>query len=155
MYEWSACRNVSGDTNVFVYLLKRTSDHNQPRRIAGCSYWDVPPIQNLFFLRDASVFCFKYTWETEHICRISNLAPGTKSDTLSLRAGQPGLDFRQCKILLLSAVSRPTVGPTQPPIQWVQGPLSLGDKVAGTCSRKLTFIWSYTSTPRTPSWHNA
>jgi hypothetical protein len=35
------------------------------------------------------------------------------------RAGGPGFDSRQCKIFLFSTASRPTLGPTQPPIQWV------------------------------------
>jgi hypothetical protein len=34
-------------------------------------------------------------------------------------------------IFLLSTVSRPALGPTQPPIQWVQGALSLGVKRPG------------------------
>jgi hypothetical protein len=42
-------------------------------------------------------------------------------------------------IFLYTTVFRPTVGPTQPPIQWVPGALPLGGKAAGA--------WSYTSTP--------
>jgi hypothetical protein len=34
-------------------------------------------------------------------------------------------------ILLLSTASRPVLGPTQPPIQWVPGAPSLGGKAAG------------------------
>jgi hypothetical protein len=41
-----------------------------------------------------------------------------------LRAGWPGFDPQQCKIFHFSIVFRPTVGPTQPPIQWVLGTLS-------------------------------
>jgi hypothetical protein len=36
-----------------------------------------------------------------------------------LRAGRPGFDSRQGKIFLFSTVSRPALGATQPPIQWV------------------------------------
>jgi hypothetical protein len=36
-----------------------------------------------------------------------------------LRAGLPGFDSRQCKIFLFTTASRPKLGPTQPPIQWV------------------------------------
>jgi hypothetical protein len=38
---------------------------------------------------------------------------------------------RQCKIFLFSTASRPTLGPTQPPIQWVTGGDFPGDKAAG------------------------
>jgi hypothetical protein len=38
-----------------------------------------------------------------------------------LRAGRPGFDSQQCKIFLFSTASRPTLGPTQPPIQCVPG----------------------------------
>jgi hypothetical protein len=38
-----------------------------------------------------------------------------------LRAGWPGFDSRQCNISLFSTASRPALGPTQPPIQWVPG----------------------------------
>jgi hypothetical protein len=43
-------------------------------------------------------------------------------DTASLlRAGWPGFDSRQGNIFLLSTVSRPAPGSTQPPVQWVPG----------------------------------
>jgi hypothetical protein len=43
---------------------------------------------------------------------------------------------RQCIIFLFSTASRPTLGPTQPPIQWVTRALSPfpGGKAAGACS---------------------
>jgi hypothetical protein len=43
-----------------------------------------------------------------------------------LRAGWPGFDSRQgAKVSLHSTASRPVLGPTQPPTQWVSGALSL------------------------------
>jgi hypothetical protein len=48
-----------------------------------------------------------------------------------LQAGRPRFDSRQCKIFLFSTASRPTLEPTQPPIQWVPGALSLGVKQQG------------------------
>jgi hypothetical protein len=41
------------------------------------------------------------------------------------RAGRPGFDsFQRQDIFLLSTASRPALGPTQPPIQWVTWALS-------------------------------
>jgi hypothetical protein len=46
------------------------------------------------------------------------------------RTGRPGFDPRQRqRIFLLASASRPTLGPTQPPVQWVPGALSPGVKV--------------------------
>jgi hypothetical protein len=56
-------------------------------------------------------------------------------------------------IFLFTTVSRTALGPTQPPIQWVLGALSLGVKRPGReadlsppSSAKVN-AWSYTSTP--------
>jgi hypothetical protein len=45
-----------------------------------------------------------------------------------LRAERPRFDSRQDKIFLFSTASRPALGPTQPPVQWVPGVISLGIK---------------------------
>jgi hypothetical protein len=47
------------------------------------------------------------------------------------RAGRPGFDSRQRNIIFFSPASRPTLGPNQPPIQWVPGALSPGVKRLG------------------------
>jgi hypothetical protein len=56
-------------------------------------------------------------------------------------------------IFLFTTASRPTLGPTQPPIQWVPGTLSLGVKRPGReadhstpSSANVKNAWSYTST---------
>jgi hypothetical protein len=46
-------------------------------------------------------------------------------DRVSRVDSQQGLGF-----LLFATASRTNLGPTQPPIQWVPGALSLGDKAA-------------------------
>jgi hypothetical protein len=58
------------------------------------------------------------------------------------------------KVFLLSTSPRPTLGSTQPPIQWVTGTLSQGVKQPGReadhsplTSAKVKNIWSYRSTP--------
>jgi hypothetical protein len=57
-------------------------------------------------------------------------------------------------MFLFTIVSRPALGPTQPPIQWVPGALSLGVKQSGRegdhsppSSAEVKNAWSYTSTP--------
>jgi len=74
-----------------------------------------------------------------------------------LQAGIPGFDsWLGQGILLLATTSRPVLGTTQPPIQWVQGALSPGVKRSRReadhsppPSAELKNTWSYTSTPPT------
>jgi hypothetical protein len=72
--------------------------------------------------------------------------------TDGIRAGRPGFDSRQGQ--QISTASRPIVGPTQPPIQRVLGPLSPGVKWPGLesdhsppTSAEVKKTWIYTSTP--------
>jgi hypothetical protein len=58
-------------------------------------------------------------------------------------------------IFLFTPASRLALGPTQPPIQWVSGVLSLGVKRPGPeadhsppSDAKVKNVWSYTSTPQ-------
>jgi len=70
---------------------------------------------------------------------------------------------RQKLIKSFSAtMSRPTLGPTQPPIQWVQGFFPKGGRVkqpahvvnhSFSSRAKLKNEYSYTSIPCMPSWH--
>jgi hypothetical protein len=62
-------------------------------------------------------------------------------------------------IFPFATASRPTLAPTQPPIQWILGALSPRVKPPGreadhspTSSAKVKNAWSCTSTPRTSSW---
>jgi hypothetical protein len=71
-----------------------------------------------------------------------------------LRAGLSGFDSRQRKILMFSTASRPTLGPSQPPIQCVTGAISPGVMRSGReadhsppCSAEVKNTWTYTSTP--------
>jgi hypothetical protein len=64
----------------------------------------------------------------EHLRRYSN----------GLQTGRPGFDSRQGQeILLFSTGPRPSLGPTQPPIQWVPGALSPGVKRSGRLAGHL------------------
>jgi hypothetical protein len=64
--------------------------------------------------------------------------------------------------VLSSTASRPTLGPTQPPIQWVAGALSTGVKRQGLeadhsppSSVEVKNGGAIISIPNTPSWRGA
>jgi hypothetical protein len=69
--------------------------------------------------------------------------------------GRPGFDFWQGQgFFLLATTSRPALGPTNPPIQWVPGALSPEVKRPGReghhlppSSVEVKNAWSYTSSP--------
>jgi hypothetical protein len=70
--------------------------------------------------------------------------------------GVLGFDSRrELGIFLLTTASRTALGPTQPPLQWIPGALSLGVKRPGReadhsppSSFEVNDAWSYTSTPQ-------
>jgi hypothetical protein len=75
---------------------------------------------------------------------------------ITLRIGRPRFDPRQGRkgIFSPSPVSRPALGPTQPPIQWVPGAISPAEKQPGReadhsppSSAEDKNTWSYTSPP--------
>jgi hypothetical protein len=68
--------------------------------------------------------CQEHLDPREIQCRARALQLSRYSDRL--RTGRPGFDSRQCKIFLFSTASRPALGPTQPPVQWVPGAFSPG-----------------------------
>jgi hypothetical protein len=75
-----------------------------------------------------------------------------------------GFESRQWRgIFLFTTVSRPALGPTQPPIQWVPGAPSLGVTWQGRepdhsppSSAQVKNAWSYISTPpiRLMTWYS-
>jgi hypothetical protein len=73
-----------------------------------------------------------------------------------LRVDDLGFESRQrLGIFLCTTASRAALGPTQPPVQWVPGAVSLGVKRPGRESdysppSRADFknAWSYTSTPQ-------
>jgi hypothetical protein len=72
-----------------------------------------------------------------------------------LRAGSSGFDsLRGLGIFLFTTASRPALGSTEPPIQWVPGALSLGVKRpvrdadhSPPSSVEIKNAWIYTFTP--------
>jgi hypothetical protein len=75
---------------------------------------------------------------------------------ITLRAGRPGFDswLAMMGIFLFSTASRPALGVTQPPIEWIPGILPPAVKRPGLeadnsppSSVEIKNTWSYTSTP--------
>jgi hypothetical protein len=86
----------------------------------------------------------------------SNLKPGYLIGiALGYGPDDPGFESRQgLGIFLFTIASKPALGPTQPPIQWVPGDLSQGVKRLGREAdhtspsiAEVKNAWSYTSTP--------
>jgi hypothetical protein len=76
------------------------------------------------------------------------------------QSGRSSFDPRQGqRILLLAPAARPALGPTQPPIQWVQGVLSPGVKrgrgVTLTTHPHLVPRELHLLSPHVPPWHVA
>jgi len=80
-----------------------------------------------------------------------------------LRARQSVFDSRrELRIFLFSTMTRSALVPTQPPIQWVPGALSLRVKQSGheadhssPSSAEVNKAWRYTSIHNTTSWLGA
>jgi hypothetical protein len=79
-------------------------------------------------------------------------APRSSEYSAGLRAGVPK---GAGNIFLLTTASRTALGPTQPPIQWVPGFLSLGVKrrrreadYSPPSRAEVKNAWNYTSTPQ-------
>jgi hypothetical protein len=67
-----------------------------------------------------------------------------------------GFDSRRgLRIFLFTTASSTALGPTQPPIQWVQGSLSLGVKRRGNGAEVQEFVELYFHSPITFSWRGA
>jgi hypothetical protein len=103
-----------------------------------------------------------YRLVTKDTCALNKILYNFEPRQLSrysdwLRAGRPrcrSSSPRKVKNFLFSTSSRPTVGPTQPHIQWVPGPLSPGVKRQGReadhsppTSAEVKKMRIYTSTP--------
>jgi hypothetical protein len=78
--------------------------------------------------------------------------------------GVQGFDSRRgLGIFLFTTASRKALGPTQPPIQWVPGPLSVGikrpereaDHSSPSSAEVKEWVELYLHSPNTPSWRGA
>jgi hypothetical protein len=100
--------------------------------------------------------CFKFLWY--------NYFALVWFSPRNYRLDDMGFESRKgLGIFLFKTASRPALGPTQPPIQWVQGALSVGIKRAGREAdhshpfnvRDQECMEPYLHSPTTPSWRGA
>jgi hypothetical protein len=95
------------------------------------------------------------TVQTKKYLQVFHSTAPFNQQQLNLKPYDPLFDTRQrLRIFLFATAFRPPLGPTQPPIQWVPGALSLGVKSQGreadhspTPSAEFKNAWSYTFTP--------
>jgi hypothetical protein len=104
---------------------------------------------------------------TSRICMIlnSDQQPGQLSGiALGYGLDNRGFEYRQgLGIFLFTTASRPALGPTQPPIQWVPGDLSLrvkrqrreADHSPPSIAKVKEYLELYLHSPSTPSWRCA
>jgi hypothetical protein len=92
-----------------------------------------------------------------HILRTSSTALGYKLEDRRFESRQ-GLG-----IFLFTTATRPALGPTQPPVQWLPGALSVGIKRPGhegdrsppPSAKVKECLELYFHSPNTPSWRGA
>jgi hypothetical protein len=135
---WCYCSRLLRDTQhtLWLHMLGKHC-HTPQTRTPAC---------NIYFID-------KYNTSGSQDSIIYGL--GYRLDDLQFRS-----QYRQV-ILFFSKTSRQTLKPSQPPIQWVMGPLSLGEKRPGhetdhslSSCVKVKNEWSCASTlPCVLSWH--
>jgi hypothetical protein len=128
MFSWSALTytakvklvfSIFSNVRVYVFaFLLQASKLNAPSY--GSFQAQLYPVQNC-----RSVVILNVTVVAVNIFILILLQSRGRDSSVgvasTLRAGRPGFDS-----LLYTTVSRSTLGPTQPPIQWVPGALSPG-----------------------------
>jgi hypothetical protein len=102
----------------------------------------------------------EYIWKSTRTCTPRGVEI---AQSVQRRAARPRFDSRQGQdISLNSTESRPALGPTQPPIQWVRGALSPMVKRPGReadqsppSTAEVKNGGAISPLPHTPSWHIA
>jgi hypothetical protein len=103
------CSNMTGVMKQFQYTLHDLIPDSFSDRLIVKFPTTLPTASETFLSR---------------ICTLCE--PGS---SVSIVTGRPGFDPRQGqRIFPLTSASRPALGPTQPPVQWVPGALSPGVK---------------------------
>jgi hypothetical protein len=105
-------------------------------KIEMTTFWDVAPCSLVWVDR-----CFRGAYCLQHERKINKFAVITgifvyynykPGSSVSIRAGRPGdrgsIPGRGERIFPAASVSRPSLGPSQPPVQLVYGALSPGVK---------------------------
>jgi len=92
-------------------------------------------------------------------------AVAQSAERLGYRVDDRGSKFpagETMELFLCATTSRPALGPTQPPTQWVTGTLTPGSKRpwhevdhSPPSSAEVKNAWSYISSPNMSSWRGA
>jgi hypothetical protein len=97
-------------------------------------------------------------------CKCKEIITHLLDDFAYLTIGVLGFDSRLgLGIFLFTTAYRTALGPTQPPIQWVPGVLSLGvkrpereaDHSSPSSAKPNEWVELYVHSPNTPSWRGA
>jgi hypothetical protein len=123
-------QEMDEDTVLFTWVIFTHSSHLRRARFDSPPT-HYPPLLSLAKLGIAASFIFipyefiiipEYFREPGWLSRYSDW----------LQVGRSGFDSRQgLRIFLFDTATRPALGPTQPPVEWVPGSLSLGVKRPG------------------------
>jgi hypothetical protein len=94
---------------------------------------------------------------------ITSIITRSRNSVVGIATGY-GLDYRgvgvpspgRVKNFLFSMASRPALGPTQPPIQWVRGVKRPGHEADHSLptSAEVKKMWIYNPLPHTSSWRS-
>jgi hypothetical protein len=135
VHVFDKCRNLIYITERYILLLWK------------CCLWTWPVSKLYVENLNKFIGSFYLMWSRDSVVGI---ATGCGQDNQGVRVPIPS----KVKNFLVSKLSRPALGPTQPPIQWVAGAVSPGVKWQGhkadhspPASAKVKKMWIYTSTP--------
>jgi hypothetical protein len=111
-----------------------------------------PAYRNVLYFTILTILSDLYKSPSSTLCKGAGIAQWYSA---AIRARWSRFESRYgLGIFLCTTESRPFLGPTQPPIQWVSRALSLGVKWPGReadhsppSSAEVKNVWSYTSTP--------
>jgi hypothetical protein len=149
---------ISTQLTIFHEVWQQQWDLVHPCFIVSPSCVHVPLLQSCYFNGFPIIFILLYTAILQRQGNSVGTWPATGWATVI-----KGFESRPwVGIFLFSTESRPALGPTKPPIQWVPGAVSPRVKRPGDetdhslpSSAEVKNAWRYASIPHTSSWRGA